>query len=225
MHRHLIAAVVAAFVLVAAAPGASAQDGVLDIPIDTVVRDVEGSITVLSSTDVPAEAVGLTCTGEAVTSNQGSVHPNNDLLVETGGATFVFEDVEDQPGLTIPASGSFVLGETFVVSLRMGPDEVFSGGIRIAVDCTQPEPTTTTTTVETTTTTIETTTTAPEVTTTEAPVEESTTTTSASQVEGGDDELPATGPSQTGLLVLAGLALVGGGAGLLVWGRRWETAG
>ena len=218
------AAVIAALIAVFA-PAAAAQDDVIDIPIDTVVREPEGSITTLVSIDVPAEGVGLTCTGEALTSNQGSVHPNNDLLVETGGQTFVFEDVEDVPGRTIPASGTFVLGETFSVSLRMGPDEVFSGGIRIQVDCTPPETTTTvaetTTTVpETTTTAPETTTTAPEITTTTvAPVEESTTTTSASQVEGGDDELPNTGFG-TGTVVLVGVALLASGLVLVSWERR-----
>ncbi|MEO1061431.1 MAG: LPXTG cell wall anchor domain-containing protein [Actinomycetota bacterium] len=215
MIRLMAPAAIVAVLLAVFAPAAAAQDNVIDIPIDTVVREPEGSITPLVSIDVPPEGVGLTCTGEAVTSNQGSVHPNNDLLVETGGETFVFEDVEDQPGLTIPASGSFVLGETFTVSLRMGPDEVFSGGIRIQVDCAPPETTTTTTTAPEITTT-----TAVEATTTTTTAPEITTTTSAPQVEDDDDELPATGFGSTGTLVATGVAMLVGGAGFLAWERR-----
>ncbi|MEM9037515.1 MAG: hypothetical protein AAGA99_13445 [Actinomycetota bacterium] len=182
-------------------PSAAQGGGVLEIPLDTIVREPEGSVTLLASPAVPPEAVGLTCTGEATTSNQGSVHPNNDLIVETGGQSVVFEDVEDIPGRTITASGSFVLGDTFTVSLLMGPDEVFSGGIVIAVEC---EPPATTTTTEATTTTA-----AP--TTSEAEPVETTTTTEAPQTGTDTDELPATGPG----IVVPGLAI---GAALLAAG-------
>lgn len=223
---------------------AAAQQGVLEVPIDTIVREEQGSVIELASVEVPEDAIGLLCTGVVTTANQESVHPGNDLIVETGDSSVRFEDVEDIPGRTITGSGSFVLGGTFTVFLVMGPEQIFSGGLVVVVECEAPITTTTTTTTEPTTTTESTTTTTEPTTTTAAPTTTTTTTTtttiapttsgggaiantsttttptsttSAPQIEG---ELPATGSGDIIPGLLIGTALLGGGIALVSWERR-----
>ena len=136
-----------------------AQAAAIEITLDTVVTADEGSITVLASADTPDEIIGLACVGVARAENQPSVHPDNDLIITSGGDSIVLEDVERAPGAVTSAEGLLTLGPTVTVSLRMGPDELFSGGMVFTVEDCAP-PTTTTTTTEppggsTTTTTTE----------------------------------------------------------------------
>jgi hypothetical protein len=132
----------------------------IDIPIDTVVRADAGDVVLLTDppVEVPSELVGRECVVVAQSENQSSVHPDNHLLVETGDSTVLIEDVESEPGATVNASGSVVLGENISVSLIMGPDGVFSAGIFVRVDCAPGSTTTTptsTTTIEISPTTVE----------------------------------------------------------------------
>ncbi len=137
-----------------------AQAAAIEISLDTVVTADEGSVTVLASADTPAEIIGLACVGVARAENQPSVHPDNDLIVTSGGDSIILEDVERAPGAVTTAEGLLTLGQTVTVSLRMGPDELFSGGMVFTVEDCAPPTTTTTTTTEppggsTTTTTTE----------------------------------------------------------------------
>ena len=137
-----------------------AQAAAIEISLDTVVTADEGSVTVLASADTPAEIIGLACVGVARAENQPSVHPDNDLIVTSGGDSIILEDVERTPGAVTTAEGLLTLGQTVTVSLRMGPDEFFSGGMVFTVEDCAPPTTTTTTTTEppggsTTTTTTE----------------------------------------------------------------------
>jgi len=221
----LVISTVGIAVLMAAAP-AAAQPGVFTIPIDTVVRQPQGSITLLATFDVPPDQQGLTCSADSVATNQQSVHPNNDLLVQTGGSTEVIPDVEAQPDGTSEIVAPVVLGETLTVSLRMGPDGVFSGGLVVTVDC-QPPPTTTTTIATTTTiptTTIATTTTIPTTTTvvpttitvpTTAPSTAAAPTTAIRPVV-VQSTIANTGADTTETGFLGGLALIAAGAFLVV---------
>jgi hypothetical protein len=63
----------------------------------------------------------------------------------------VFEDVEETPDKVTTASGPVTLGDTVTLTLRMGRDGVFSGGMAVFVDvdCLAPPTTTTTTLPET----------------------------------------------------------------------------
>lgn len=146
-----------AALLVIGAPVAGAT--VIEISIDTVVTAGEGSITVLSTTDTPPDHVGTSCVGVARSINQPSVHPGNDLIVASGDSSIVLEDVEREPGAVTTAEAMLTLGPTITVSLHMGPDEIFSGGLVFTIaECTPPtttttEPPTTTTTEATTTST------------------------------------------------------------------------
>ena len=201
--------------------GAQTPSFEIVVPLSTVVRAPEGSVTVLESTETPDELVGESCRVTAESENQSSVHPGNDLLVESG-TSIVLEDVEAQPGGTVTASGTMVLSEEIVISLLMGPDEVFSAGIQVQFDC-PPEPTTTTseqttTTSEATTTTAEPTTTTTALSTTITTAPETTTTVPSTTTTIGpattttieDEVLAFTGPEDNGLgLVALGLAALG----------------
>ena len=175
-NMHILATLVV--VIAAVSLPAVAVDDII-IPIDTVVRSDEGALTQLAVVNVEPEAIGASCVVSAEGENNTSVHPNNDIIVSSGSDQVTLFDVEGVGGGITTASGTLTLGDTIVLTLRMGPDRVFSGGLTVTVDCeAQPEPTTTTTepptttTTEPTTTTTEpptTTTTEPTTTTTEPP--------------------------------------------------------
>ncbi len=159
-----LAAIAALFLIGVPAARAAA----IEVSIDTVVRAEEGSITALATTDTPPDLIGMSCLGVATATNQPSVHPRNDLIVTSGDSSMVLKDVERAPGAITTAESLLSLGPIVTVSLRMGPDEVFSGGLVLTIDeCTPPTTTTTTTTTEppTTTTTTEPPTTEPPTTT------------------------------------------------------------
>jgi len=164
---------------VMALPAAAVDDIV--VPVDTIVRSAEGELTELAVVAVAAEQVGAACTVSAQGENNASVHPNNDIIVSSGSDSVVLLDVEGVGGGITSAAGDLVLGDTIVLTLRMGPDGVFSGGLTVTVDCETAD-TTTTTVPETTTTTVPettTTTTVPETTTTATTPETTTTTVAA----------------------------------------------
>ncbi len=119
------------------------------IPIDTIVRGHPGTIKQLAAVPVPDDLQGLTCTTAWRSDNNTSVHPDNDLLLESATTAWV-RDVERTADAVTIAGDPIVLGDVLVVSVRFGPDMVFSSGGVLTVDC---PPATTTTTEATTTTT------------------------------------------------------------------------
>jgi hypothetical protein len=159
MRRYAVAILgVAALTLTMASPAAAEE--MWEVPVDTIVRSKPGVVTELVVIDVPEQHQGASCDLDVIGQNQGSVHVGNDLLVESGESQVVVEGVEDTAFQTTPKSVEIVLGATITVSLVMGPDEVFSGGLTLSFDC-PPPPTTTTSTTSTT---------QPPVSTTEGPV-------------------------------------------------------
>jgi hypothetical protein len=208
---------------------ASADHGDLSVPLNTFVQAGEGEVVQLVSVPVDSELVGATCSWEFHATNQESVHPGNDLILSTGGTDTVVPGVENAPGQVLDVAGSFQLGETVTVSLRMGPDEVFSAGLSVEVLCegdvvpttatTTPASTTTTTPATTTTTAAPTTTSAPGVDTEVAGtvVTAETTAPPASVAPApATSVLAATGPSSsTGLLVVLAVFLLLVGVGVL----------
>jgi hypothetical protein len=204
------------------------------IPIDTVVFALEGSTTVLAATPVAEEFAGQVCSVATRAENQESIHPGNDLIVESGSSLVTIEDVEGTAGGVVVGEGELELGSEIVISLVMGPDEVFSAGLDVVVDCTVVVEVTTTTLEATTTTLAATTTTNGQADSTSATLpSEQTTSTVDDTVRGTilttttvDDEvedlvvLPFTGPSNGELLFLLGgaMALVG----IILVGSRRE---
>lgn len=123
---------------------ASAQtDPVITIPIDTVVFAEPDTFTVVATTSVDPALVGTTCALVVEADNNSSVHPGNDLLVQSGGDTVVLADVEGDEGRITFGSGPLTLGPVITVTLRMGEDGVFSAGF--SVECRATPPTSTTT--------------------------------------------------------------------------------
>jgi hypothetical protein len=160
----LSAALVA--LLLVGVPIASAS--IIEIPINTVVRAEVGSTTLLTTYNTPTELVGVNCLVTATAKNQSSTHPNNDLIVASGTDSITLLDVERSGGVVTESSEYLTLGPAITVSLRMGPDKIFSGGLVVNLECPPPDTSTTTTTSTPTTTTTEptTTTTGPGTTTT-----------------------------------------------------------
>ncbi len=168
----------------------------------------------LVSETVEPDLVGATCSWDFHSHNQSSVHPGNDLILATGGEQWVLAGVEDTAGGELALTGSFRLGETLTVTLRLGPDGVFSAGISVEVLCDDAAATTTTAPTETTIPA--TATTVVPVTSTTAPSETGSTTTttpptSSSEPPAGDSEVkdnggttPPTTPSDTGRLAETG---------------------
>jgi uncharacterized repeat protein (TIGR01451 family) len=154
LKRILASLVTITALFVIGVPVASAT--AIEISLDTVVRADEGSTTVLATTDTPPDLIGMSCVGVAEAINQPSVHPGNDLIVASGDDSLVLKDVEREPNAVTTAEALLTLGPTVTVSLRMGSDEIFSGGIVFTIgECT---PSVTTTTEPSTTTTAPTTT-------------------------------------------------------------------
>lgn len=142
MRRYTLAFLGVAALVLLAGPAGATED--LAIPIDTVVEADAGSETELSSMATPDDLVGANCSLEAVGQNQESQHPGNDLVVRSGQSETRLVGVEDTPDKTTSVSDGVVLGETLTVSLVMGSDEIFSGGVTISFTCTAPASTTTT---------------------------------------------------------------------------------
>ena len=157
--RYLLGLAAALFLIFALLPSQGAvgledDDFSVVVPISTVVRAPEGSLTVISTTATPDHLVGEACTVSAMAENQSSVHPDNDLIIEGESGDVVLEDVEGSPGAVVTATGTIVLGEEIVITLSMGPHEVFSAGLDVGFSCGDIGPTTTSSTIASTTTTI-----------------------------------------------------------------------
>ena len=203
---------------------ASAQvvENIISIPVDSVLRAPEGSVTQVASAPVPGEFQGSECVAEVEADNQVSVHDNNDLIVSSGATSGVVDNFESEAFGSRTVVIPLTLGTTVDVSLRMGPDEVSSGGVFITVDCTPTAPPVP----------------APPVTAppTTAPSESSTTTTTvvaalppgggatsppaAVQPPSPSSGLPSTGPSGTTWAAIAAIAMISAGLGLIRLSRQ-----
>jgi LPXTG-motif cell wall-anchored protein len=212
------------------AGGVSAQvvEDIISIPVDSVLRAPENSVTLVASAPVPAQFQGTNCVAEVEVDNQESEHDGNDLIVASGGTSGVVENFETEAFGVRTVEIPLTLGATVDVSLRMGPDEISSGGVFITVDCSASvPPTTEPPTTEPPTT--EPPATVPPESTPETTVPGSpapTTTVVAAFPPGGgatpppaaaqppSGGLPATGPSGTTWAAIAATLLLGAGLGL-----------
>ena len=160
----------------------SAQSSTIVIEVTKTHLGDEGEIIRVASVDVDPGMVGWLCTGTAQTENNASEHPDNDFILTSGSSSTEILDWEAVAAEITHTSGTLVLDESITVDLRLGPNGVSSGGVRIVLTCSPPPPpeTTTTTVAETTTTTVpETTTTThvdPPPTTVTIPPDDTTTT-------------------------------------------------
>ncbi len=123
------------------APAAGAVD--LELPVDTVIVAEPGTVIELGRVPVDTGLAGPLCTWEASVTNQTSVHLGNDIVVRSGDSELVLADIESEADKTTTNSGSAYLSDAVVVSLRMGPDGIFSGGLAITIRYDQCTPVTT----------------------------------------------------------------------------------
>jgi hypothetical protein len=124
----------------------SAQDDTLNIPANTVIRGTPGDVVELGRIPVDSSRAGPLCTWQATVTNQTSVHPNSDILLESNGTTLVLADVEATPNKITSNSGSVWLADEVVVSVRLGPAGLFSGRMVVRIDYSNCPPETTGTT-------------------------------------------------------------------------------
>lgn len=124
-----------------AVAGLASQAGVaharpeIIVPIDDIEAGPIGSTVIVGTADVEPEFQGIECIATAVVYNQESAHPNNDLIITSGGNTVEVPNVESASFETRSYMLPIVLGSTVTVSLRFGSDEYFSGGIEVQFDC------------------------------------------------------------------------------------------
>ncbi len=142
----LFLVVVATFALGIPVTGASAVESStsIDVPVDTSVYGAPGSTHELASVAVDPALRDASCAVVSTGKNNDSVHPDSRLVVSSGASSVSLEDVESAPGKISEGDGELVLGDTVVVSVVLGPDGIFSGGVSVSISCSPPPPTTTT---------------------------------------------------------------------------------
>jgi hypothetical protein len=135
MRRLLGVAVFAVVTGFVSLPAAAQGEPILELPIDTVARGDAGTEALLATVAIAPGDVGRTCTVVVEGVNNPSVHPDTDIIVRSGTTMVVAEDVERAPGAVTEAEGELVLASQITVSVRFGPDEVFSGGLVLTLEC------------------------------------------------------------------------------------------
>ncbi len=126
-------------VLIVPAKVFAAEIPQISVPIKTIVRGDKGSTHKLASEEVSPELVGMTCEVKATAKNQGSVHPGNNIVVSSGESKVILEDVERKANELTEAEGSLKLEDEVLVTLVLGKDKVFSGGMNVELHCEEPK--------------------------------------------------------------------------------------
>jgi hypothetical protein len=132
----LAAAPVALPAYVAAQSHQPAAQDTIEIPVDTIVRGPSGSEHELEQLDVANGEYKLTV--EAV--NQSSEHPNSDIIVRSGQSQLTVKDVERKAFSSETAEGTLTVANGEVkLYVKLGADEVFSGGVKVMLTHVPPE--------------------------------------------------------------------------------------
>lgn len=134
MKKLIIAAVVASGVF-SHSGIAHATSPQITIPVNSVVRGQAGSEHVLAEETVDEIYRTMICTVIATAKNQGSVHPNNDLYINSGTDSVVLSDVERESNVLTTANKELKMDEKLTVTLKLGQDKVFSGGLDVKLTC------------------------------------------------------------------------------------------
>ena len=232
MRKVLLATGAALGLLLVFAAPAGAQtlpDITVDQRVPATGHAAPGSVHLVATENVDPELVGSTCDVNVNLANNQSTHPNSDLIISSGSSTVVALDVErDADAIIDTTPGTITLeADTVTVSVRLGPDGLFSGGFTISFACTPPPPPPTTappTTVTPTTLTP----TPPNSAVAAEVVEQQTCQPAGSDASGStatngqsgcSGTLPHTGPSPVGPVVVGSASLIAG-LGVLAGARR-----
>jgi hypothetical protein len=112
----------------------------ISVPVKTIIRGDIGSTHVLAEETVNEELVGMVCEVNATAKNQGSVHPGNDIIVSSGDSSVTLVNVEREANGLTNAEGELTMSSDLTVTLVLGKDKVFSGGMDVNLNCEEPEP-------------------------------------------------------------------------------------
>ena len=107
--------------------------------LDEVQREPPGTVIELASFVVTPADLGRVSNFALTTTNNESVHEDNNLVLTTGGGSVTFVDVERE-GEFSDTQGPLTLGDTLTVDLVMGEDGVSSAGFSFLVECLPPTP-------------------------------------------------------------------------------------
>lgn len=103
-------------------------DKTISIPVDTVKRGDDGSIHELVVKNIQNGTYSVAV--KAL--NQSSVHPNSDIILQSGDSIVTVTDVEREKFLEETGEGSLVVENgKVVISVKLGEDKVFSGGVNV----------------------------------------------------------------------------------------------
>ena len=117
------------------APVSATTDYTIAVPIETVIYGDEGTTHEITTRAIDSYYIGMECTVSATAKNQHSVHPNNNLTVASGDTYVVLNDVERSGHVITQAKGTITLDDYLTVSVVLGSDGSFSGGMEVSVAC------------------------------------------------------------------------------------------
>lgn len=112
----------------------------ISVPVNTVIRGDVGSTHILAEKETEQELIGMVCTVNATAKNQGSVHPGNNIVVSSGDDSVTLVNVEREANGITNAEGELSMSSDLTVTLVLGEDKVFSGGMDVNLHCEKPEP-------------------------------------------------------------------------------------
>ncbi len=122
--------------------GCASVAGAFTVPPAAITDGKEGEVRLLSTQPVDPVDVGKDCEVVLVSANNESTREGSDLIVQSGSSSMVAPNVEHDT-----LSHSFVdhltLGTTITVSVRFGPEGVYSGASDVEMNCPTTEAVTT----------------------------------------------------------------------------------
>lgn len=111
-------------------------EGDITIPVKTIVRGPKDSEHKLGTVEAQDGEYKLT----VIAINQGSVHPNNDIIVRSGESELTVKDVERRAFGQETASGTLQVTDGKVSAyVKLGKDKVFSGGVCLVLTYLPPQ--------------------------------------------------------------------------------------
>jgi hypothetical protein len=108
--------------------------GAFTVPSSSISDGKEGEVRLLWTQSVDPADVGKDCEVVLVSTNNESTREGSDLILRSGNSSMVAPNVEHD---TTPHTfvDSLTLGPTITVSVRFGPEGMYSGGSDVETTC------------------------------------------------------------------------------------------
>jgi hypothetical protein len=114
--------------------GCASVAGAFTVPPSSIADGNEGEIRLLWTQTVDPADVGKDCEIVLVSTNNESTREGSDLILQSGSSSMFASDVEhDAAPQTFV--GRLTLGTTITVSVRFGPEGMYSGGSDVETSC------------------------------------------------------------------------------------------